>query len=271
MDTYGFQGLLRILEKGEAGRMKGVVGIIPARYNSTRLPGKPLLDIGGKTMIQWVAERAKKSSKLSNIIVATDDKRIFDCVRDFGCDAVMTPVEISSGTDRVAFVAETLDINLVVSLQGDEPFIEPQEIDLVVEILQKDSDSVMGTLVKRLTSVDELLSPNTAKVVVDENRNALYFSRSPVPFFRDKDNHNEWLQGQLYYKHIGIYSFRKDFLLKFSGWEPTPLEKTEKLEQLRVLEKGYRIKVAVTNSNSMCIDTQEDLQRARQYVEKIKY
>jgi len=245
---------------------KTIIGVIPARYNSSRLPGKPLVDIGGKPMIQWVAERAARAVLISRVIVATDDRRIFETVKKFGCEAVMTPSTFSSGTDRVAFVAKDIDAEIVVNIQGDEPFIEPEEIDLVARILVDDKEAVVGTLVKKITRIEELKSFNTAKVVIDEKNNAIYFSRSPIPFFRDKDNFEDWIKKHKYYKHVGIYSFRKDFLLQYAQWEPTALEKVEKLEQLRVLEKGYRIKVAETEFEPVCVDTPEDLEKVQRFV-----
>jgi 3-deoxy-manno-octulosonate cytidylyltransferase (CMP-KDO synthetase) len=243
------------------------IGIIPARFDSSRLPGKPLADIGGKPMIQWVIERAHRAQLLSSVIVATDDQNIFKQVQSFGTDAVMTPKSIASGTDRVAHVARELDGDILVNIQVDEPFIEPQEIDLVARILMEDSQAVMGTLIKQIRNIEELTSPNTAKVVVDNQNNALYFSRSPIPFSRDNIDYENWLQNQPYYKHIGIYSYRKAFLLQYSQWESTPLENVEKLEQLRVLENGYRIKVAETEFDTVCVDTPEDLIKVRQMVD----
>ena len=219
-------------------------------------------------MIQWVAERAASSTLISRVIVATDDKRIFDTVKKFGCEVVMTPVAISSGTDRVAFVAKNLDAEIIVNIQGDEPFIEPEEIDLVAKILLDDNGAVVGTLVKKITNVEELESPNTAKVVVDGENNAIYFSRSPIPFFRDENNFEDWIEKHTYYKHVGIYSFRRDFLLQYTQWGVTALEKVEKLEQLRILEKGYKIKVAVTDFEPICVDTPEDVEKVQRFIDE---
>jgi 3-deoxy-manno-octulosonate cytidylyltransferase (CMP-KDO synthetase) len=243
--------------------MEEVVGVIPARYNSTRLPGKPLADIGGKPMIQWVWEQVRKSRCLSRLIVATDDERIEETVLGFGGVCVMTPGHLKSGTDRVAWAARPFSEEIVVNIQGDEPFIEPANIDLVAGILLDNPDAVMGTLVKKLTDYRELISPNTAKVVMNSDMNAMYFSRSPVPFYRDGTEPSEWPGKAPYYKQIGIYSYRRDFLQQFAGWEATPLEKAEKLEQLRVLERGFSIQVAETFSESICVDTPEDLETAR--------
>jgi len=246
--------------------MARAVGIIPARYGSTRLPGKPLIDLAGKPMIQWVLENAKKASSLIDVFVATDHSRIFQKVKEMGCEAFMTPSELSSGTDRIAFVAKEIDAEIVVNIQGDEPFLHPEDIDRVVHLLEEDPVPSVGTLVKRIQRKEEWESPNTAKVVVDENGYALYFSRSPIPFFRDGKAKDMFSQYALY-KHVGIYSYRKDFLLQFAQWSPTPLEQIEKLEQLRVLQKGYRIKTAETPFDPICVDTPEDVARVREWIQ----
>ncbi len=252
--------------KGKTKESVAAIGIIPARFDSSRLPGKPLVDIGGKPMVQWVFERACRAQWLSRVLVATDDQSIFREVQAFGADVVMTPKDIASGTDRIAHIAQNLEGDIFVNIQVDEPFIEPKEIDLVARILIEDNQAVMGTLAKRIKNIEELTSPNTAKVVVDKQSYALYFSRSPIPFYRDKKDYEKWIQDAVYYKHIGIYSYRKAFLLQYSQWESTPLENTEKLEQLRALENGYRIKVAETEFDTICVDTPEDLIRVRQLV-----
>ena len=245
---------------------KEIIGIIPVRYESSRFPGKPLADICGKPMVQRVYERSCQASMLSTVLVATDDVRIFKIVESFGGEAVMTPKAIPSGSDRVAFVAKGQNADIVVNIQGDEPFIEPQEIDSVAQILLNDESAMMGTLVKRITRVEELTNPNTAKVVIDSNGYALYFSRSPIPNCRDSIDSSKWIQNHVYYKHVGIYSYRKSFLMDYCQWEPTPLETIEKLEQLRALEQGVKIKVAETSTEPVCVDTPEDLERVRQMV-----
>jgi len=222
-------------------------------------------------MIQWVVERVREASLISRVLVATDDRRIYDCVCGFGAEGVMTPVEIPSGTDRVAFAAKDLDVDIVVNIQGDEPFIEPEEVDQAVRLLIENDQAVMGTLVKKITRSEELESPNTAKVVLNQQNEAIYFSRSPIPFCRDIDARNDWMMSQPYYKHVGIYSYRKTFLIRFAGWRPTPLEQIEMLEQLRVLEKGYSIQVAETHFEPMCVDTPEDLERARQLAKEKRF
>jgi 3-deoxy-manno-octulosonate cytidylyltransferase (CMP-KDO synthetase) len=245
---------------------KEIIGVIPVRYGSSRFPGKPLADICGKPMIQRVYERSCQASMLSTVLVATDDVRIFKIVESFGGEAVMTPKAIPSGTDRVAFVAKGHNADIVVNIQGDEPFIEPKEIDSVAQILLDDESAMMGTLVKRITRIEELTSPNTAKVIIDQNGYALYFSRSPIPNYRDNADYSEWIQNHTYYKHVGIYSYRKSFLMDYSRWEPTPLEMIEKLEQLRALERGFKIKVAETSAEPVCVDTPKDLERVRQMI-----
>ena len=239
------------------------IGVIPARYQSSRLPGKPLVMIGDKPMIQHVCERAIQAESLSEVWVATDDERILNTVQKFGGRAVMTSPTCVSGTDRVAEAAQNMEADIVVNIQGDEPFIHPKEIDLAAQILMTDPEAVVGTLMKRIFHTEDLISRNTAKVVVNEQGYALYFSRQPIPFYRDIEEPGEWLKMHAYYKHIGIYSYRKDFLHEMTRWPPTSLEKSEKLEQLRVLERGGRIKVAETDSESICVDTPDDLERAQ--------
>lgn len=240
-----------------------VIGIIPARYDSTRLPGKPLVDIGGKPMIQRVWERVQGSKHTDKIIIATDDKRIFDTVKQFTSDVIMTPKELASGTDRVAYAANNYTADIIINIQGDEPFITSDEIDQVAEILINDPEPVMGTLVKKIKTADELYSPHTAKVVIDKKGYAIYFSRSPIPYNRVSSDSKEWLHYGTYYKHIGIYSYRKKYLEELTAYTPTMLENIEKLEQLRVLENGDRIKTAVTDYESQSVDTEEDLKKAR--------
>lgn len=240
-------------------------GVIPARYGSTRLPGKPLADIGGKPMIVRVYEQAMKSKSLSEVLVATDDERIADAVEQAGGTAIMTGKECESGTDRAAWVMKNREADYVVNIQGDEPFIQPEDIDLAASVLTGDADAHMGTLVKRITSPAELRDPSVAKVTVDKRMRALYFSRSPVPFCRSEPDVDRWPGCSHYYKHIGIYSYTRDFLLQFSDMDPSSLEKAEKLEQLRALENGYTIKVAETHNDHFSIDTPDDLRRAQAY------
>lgn len=240
-----------------------VVAIIPARYGSQRLPAKPLADICGKPMVQWVYERTAKAMLINAVLVATDDERIASVVRGFRGHAVMTPESLRTGTDRIAYVARSLpDANIVVNVQGDEPLIEPAMIDEAVEPLIHDSSINVGTLVKRIESDTDLSTPGIVKVVVDREGDGMYFSRSAIPFGRDHQQ-NEWLSHHTYYKHIGLYVFRREFLNTFAEMAETPLEQTEKLEQLRILENGYKIRCTVTSFDSVPVDTQEDLERVR--------
>ena len=238
-----------------------VVGVIPARYASQRLPAKPLLDLLGKTMVQRVYEQAKKARRLNQVIVATDDERIAGAVRSFGGEVIITPREIKSGSDRVAAVAARNDGDIFLNIQGDEPLIAPQMIDQAAAILIDDSHALVGTLAKRIESYEELLNPGIVKVVVDKNSCALYFSRSIIPFIRDEQESSKWLAKRTFYKHIGLYVFRKDFLLEFARMPESSLEQSEKLEQLRILENGYKIKVGFTEHDSIPIDTLADANR----------
>ena len=241
-----------------------IIGIIPARYKSTRLEGKPLADIDGKPMIQHVYERASKSKKLDDLLVATDDQRIIDAVNKFGGKAVLTSEKHPSGSDRVAEVAKKLDADIVVNVQGDEPFINPEMIDEVVEPFENKS-LLMATLMHEVLDESDFENPNVVKVVVDREGFALYFSRSLIPYPRNRIDFHV-------YEHIGLYSYRKDFLLKLTKLPPTPLERIESLEQLRALENGYKIKVILTRKEyiPLSIDTEEDLKKAREYIKKSK-
>jgi 3-deoxy-manno-octulosonate cytidylyltransferase (CMP-KDO synthetase) len=242
--------------------MTKAVAIIPARYNALRLPGKPLAEIGGKPMIQHVFEQASKARHISEVIVATDDERIDSAVKAFGGRCVMTSPELQSGTDRVAAAAKIVsDGDIIVNIQGDEPLIVPEMIDAAVAVVAESSAPV-GTLIKQIERETELFNPNIVKVAIGNDGNCLYFSRSPIPFGRDHAQ-REWLSAQIYYKHIGLYVFRRQFLLQYSTLEQTPLEKTEKLEQLRILEHGFRIRAAVTVYDSIPVDTADDLETVR--------
>lgn len=248
-----------------------ITAIIPARYGSTRFEGKALADICGKPMIQHVYERTVRSTTVSDVIVATDDERIAAAVRKFGGRVEMTSTGHETGTDRLAEVASRIDSDIIVNVQGDEPLIEPAMIDEAVEPLLSDQSVVMSTLKSRIKTLHDFLSPNVVKVVTDWEGYALYFSRSPLPNFRDKWNDlkdEKFSSGKLLcYKHIGLYVYRRDFLLQFSQMSPTYLELAEKLEQLRVLENGYRIKVVETSHESIGVDTVADLAAV---VEKLK-
>lgn len=243
-----------------------VVGIIPARYASTRFPGKPLALIKGKPMIQRVYEQALKS-KLDAVVIATDDVRIADAVMDFGGQYVMTSPNHRSGTDRCC---EALDLlktkyDAVVNIQGDEPFIDPKQIDLLVDLIVRD-DTPLASLAKRIDDADELFSPNAVKVVVNQEGNAMYFSRNPIPFMRNVDR-DEWLAKGRFYKHIGIYAYKADVLRQVARMEPSALEQAESLEQLRWLENGLAIRMALSDAENISIDTPDDLHRAEQYAQ----
>ena len=241
-----------------------IIGIIPARYASTRLPAKPIVDICGKPMIQRVYEQARQSKLINRLIVATDDERIAVVVRKFGGEVTLTPLDIRSGSDRVAYVAGSLsEADIVVNVQGDEPLIVPEMIDQAIRPLVDDPSIPVGTLVKKIDSSGELLNPGIVKVVIDDGGFAMYFSRSPIPFARDVTRMEEWHGRHQYYKHIGLYVYRRSFLLEFAGWDESPLERAEKLEQLRILEHGYRIKAAVTTFDSIPVDTAEDVERVK--------
>jgi 3-deoxy-manno-octulosonate cytidylyltransferase (CMP-KDO synthetase) len=240
-----------------------VTAVIPARYASTRFPGKPLAELMGKPMIQWVVERTAASTLIDRVLVATDDERIARVVRDFGGEVVMTRADHATGTDRLAEVAEGLESELIVNVQGDEPLIAPVMIDEAVAPLRADPTIVMGTLMTPLLSTQEYEDPNVVKVVVDRRGFALYFSRAPIPHPRDAAIDDVTWANFPACRHIGLYVYRRDFLLTFPKLAPTPLEELEKLEQLRALEHGYAIRVARTAHTSQGVDTPEDLARVR--------
>jgi 3-deoxy-manno-octulosonate cytidylyltransferase (CMP-KDO synthetase) len=238
-----------------------ILGVIPARFNSTRLPGKALVNIGNKPMVLHVLERAKRADCLTQIVVATDDERIFDVVTTAGGHAAMTSDRHPSGTDRCAEALEKYEeqFDAVINIQGDEPFIHPEQIDLVGELLAEGAD--IATLVKSIENEDELFSPNTVKAAVSRTGQALYFSRHPIPYYRNAPQ-KEWIQHGAYYKHIGIYGYRRDVLKALTKLMVSPLELSESLEQLRWLDHGYKIQTAVTHYESIGVDTPEDLKLA---------
>ena len=239
------------------------IGIIPARYQSTRFPGKPLVIIDNKPMIQWVYENVEKA--VNEVWVATDDERIFNAVERFGGKAVETLSTHQSGTDRCAEaaikIAEKTDFDVVINVQGDEPFIQPRQIELLKSCFSTDAD--IATLIKRIERNEELFNPNRPKVVTDNQQNALYFSRSTIPFVRGSET-EDWLSAQIFWAHIGMYAYKADVLQKISKLKQSILEKAESLEQLRWLENGFKIKTAVTEHQSIGIDTPEDLIQALQ-------
>tara|TARA_B110000046_G_C12985697_1_gene395510 strand:- start:526 stop:1272 length:747 start_codon:yes stop_codon:yes gene_type:complete len=234
-----------------------VLGIIPSRYESTRFPGKSLVDIMGKTMIQRVYEQAKKSKKLDDLVVATDDQRIFAEVKRFGGSVVMTAKHHKNGTERCLEVAQSLNPQFVVNIQGDEPFIHPDQIDSLCTVISVDTDLV--TLIKRIKDPEDLENSNLVKVVTSLDDHALYFSRSPIPFDRSLIKAPTLPMNKIFWKHIGIYAYRTEVLSQIVKLKESALEKMESLEQLRWLENGYKIKTAETHFESMGIDTPEDL------------
>ncbi len=239
-----------------------ILGVIPARYASTRFPGKPLADIKGKPMIQRVYEQAKKCKLLNEVIVATDDKRIEAAVKKFKGKVVMTSDKHESGTDRCHEALKKYGgkFDAVINIQGDEPFIHPEQISKVANCF-KDKNVQLATLAMKLDSIHELTNHNTIKVIINKRKEAIYFSRTAIPYYRGED-FTEWLKMHTYYKHIGIYGYRTDILAQVTNLERSSLEIAESLEQLRWLENGYKIAVEVTNMESYSIDTPEDLKKA---------
>ena len=238
-----------------------VIGVIPARYGSTRFPGKPLAEIAGRPMIEHVYRRATQAARLTRVVVATDDRRIEEAVRAFGGEAVMTSADHPTGTDRVAEAASGLDAGYFVNIQGDEPLIDPAHIDLCADGLL--SGESMITLVARISSTDDLFNPNVAKVVVGLDGHAIYFSRSPIPFpgkYLDKGTDID-LDSSTYLRHIGLYGYTRSCLERLASSGPCRLEEIESLEQLRALAIGISIKVAVVESTSPCVDVPEDIRR----------
>lgn len=251
-----------------------VVAIIPVRYGSTRFPGKPLATIGGKPMVQHVYENVSRTPGLDRVLVATDDRRILATVKDFGGEVVLTSRSHPSGTDRLAEVARKIKAEWVVNVQGDLPFVQPQTILRTLRPLCRDRTISMGTARTPIYQKEEWLNPNVVKVVTDARGFALYFSRAPIPYIREPsgdancflptaDSQGVKIWG---HRHVGVYVFRRDFLLKFSRLRPTPLEGSEGLEQLRALSYGYRIRVADVEEPSVEVDTPEDLKKAEEYL-----
>jgi len=239
-----------------------VLGVIPARFGSVRFPGKPLAEISGKTLIQRTFENAKRCTLFGEIVVATDDERIAEHVASFGGKAIMTSEECPTGTERIAEAVGKGgfdDVEIVVNVQGDEPTLEPQVIERVITELANDPKAVMSTVVVKIQSEEEANDHHVVKCVIDEDSHALYFSRALIPSGKT----GKWREDFTYYKHIGLYGFRREFLLRYSDLEPTPLQKAEDLEQLKVLEHGHKIKVAIVDSEAIGVDTPEDLQKLK--------
>lgn len=257
-----------------------IIGIIPSRYASSRFPGKPLALIAGKSLIERVWRQAKKSRLLSEVIIATDDKRIQTAAEAFGAKVVMTSKKCKSGTDRLAEAARKAAKNarVIINIQGDEPVISPGLIDSVARCFIKDAKLAAVTAAYPVIDKNEFNSPNVVKVVLDSKKNALYFSRYPVPFLRIATEHQRGSAASLechkrrpnlpvlHYKHIGIYGYKRCFLLKFSGWRQSPLERTEQLEQLRLLENGERLKVVISNTDSFGVDVPADIKKIERII-----
>ena len=242
-----------------------VIGVIPARYGSSRFPGKVLADLAGKPMIQWVYEQVLKSKTLDQLFIATDDTRVLKAVEEFGGNTVMTKIDHQSGTDRIAEAVQKIETDIVVNIQGDQPLLDPKMIDEAVQPMLEDTTIQMSTI-KTKISEEDYNDPAVVKVVVDENDFALYFSRSLIPYSRDNVAANV-------YEHVGLYVYRKEFLLKISKLPQTYLEKVEMLEQLRVMEKGYKIKVVETKSKQaagVSVDTPEDFAKVEKMVREMK-
>jgi 3-deoxy-manno-octulosonate cytidylyltransferase (CMP-KDO synthetase) len=236
------------------------LGIIPARYASTRFPGKPLIDIAGKSMIQRVYEQACSSSSLDKVVIATDDERIINEVKRFGGEFALTRNDHQSGTDRCAEVAEKFPgFAVIINIQGDEPYIDPVQIDLLSSCF-KDPEVKLATLVKNIRDEEELFNQNIPKVVLNHRQQAIYFSRHTIPFLRNITQEN-WLKSHQFYKHIGIYGYTVETLLQITRLKPSSLELAESLEQLRWIENGYEIQTRITDMESIAVDTPEDLEK----------
>lgn len=260
------------MDPTESNPQQIAVAIVPARYDSTRLPGKPLLPIAGKPLVVWVAERASSAHTVSRVIVATDDSRILDAARAAGFEAMMTRADHASGSDRVAEVARGIDAGIIVNVQGDEPLIEPETIDRAVNALRSDREALMATTCEMIETAADVLSRSVVKVVVDNKGRALAFSRNPIPFPNQAVGQHGSIEAALrnepallfsFRKHTGLYAYRREFLLEFTGWPLSASEKAESLEQLRALERGVTIKVVEAAALSMGVDTIEDLERVR--------
>lgn len=239
-----------------------VIGVIPARYASVRFEGKVLADLGGKPVIQHVWENAKKARVLDDLVVASDDERIYKAVFDFGGKAVMTARAHTSGTERIAEVVSDVDVKIVVNIQGDEPLVHPSMIDDAVYALLANPEEHAATIMKRIDHEEEIADANVVKVVVTKKGYALYFSRCPIPFVREEEPGM-----RVHYKHIGLYAYTKDFLFTYKNLPPSKLEKLERLEQLRILENGFPIRVLETKHETIGIDTRDDLEKVRRWLQ----
>jgi 3-deoxy-manno-octulosonate cytidylyltransferase (CMP-KDO synthetase) len=239
-----------------------VIGVIPARYSSTRFEGKVLVDILGKPMLQHVWERAKQSRMLDDVIIACDHEMVAAAAKGFGAKVILTSKNHVSGSDRIIEVVNPLDVKIIINIQGDEPLVHPMMIDSIARTLLDDKKLTMATIMKKIEDPKDIIDPNVVKVVVDKFNFAMYFSRSPIPHLAA----NSEIKEPVYYKHIGLYGYTKDFLFTFKNLPVSGLEKIEKLEQLRVLEEGFRIKVIETKHDTIGVDTPEDLEKVRVYM-----
>jgi len=242
-----------------------VLAVIPARFASTRFPGKIIAPLAGKPLVQHVYERTLRARHVNDALVATDDPKVVQALQPFGTKVLMTRADHISGTDRIAEVAAQVDADVLVNVQGDEPLIEPDTIDDAIAPLLDDPRLPMATARHRITQPDQINNPNVVKVVCDEQGRALYFSRSPIPYIRDEQDRTP--SPDCYWQHIGLYVYRREFVMKYAKMPQTPLEKLEKLEQLRVLENGYPIAVVTTTYHCIGVDTQADLEHVRKLLE----
>ena len=242
------------------------IGVIPARFASTRFPAKVLANIAGKPMVRHVWEKASLCKELDEVLIACDHPEVFKAAQNFKARVVMTDPKHPSGSDRIAEAVKDLNVDIVINIQGDEPFFNPLAIDALAVLLKQDTKVLMGTVIKPITDEADIANPNVVKCVVDDQGFALYFSRSPIPYHRNKNTSWETKN----YKHLGLYAYRKDFLTEFTHWPKGALESIEELEQLRVLERGVKIKTTVTTHESMAVDTPQDLQKAIIWFDKLK-
>jgi len=241
-----------------------VIGVIPARYSSSRFPGKVLAEILGKPILQYTWERAHQALTLEDLIIACDDERVAKAAENFGAKVIFTAKAHACGTDRIAEVVNPLDVRIVINIQADEPLIHPKMIDTLAQTLLDDPSLNMATLIKRIEDPKLINDPNVVKAVIDKNNFVLYFSRAPIPY----QAKNSSVKSPIYYKHIGLYGYTKDFLFIYKNLAPSQLEKTESLEQLRVLEEGFRIKAVETEYDTIGVDTPEDLEKVKAILEK---
>ena len=238
------------------------IGVIPARYASTRFPAKVLAAINGMPMIEHVWRRCRQCRQLDDVLIACDDARVLNAANTFGAKAVMTDPAHPSGSDRIAQAVKDLDVDIVVNIQGDEPFIDPATVDSLVSALKNDAACQMGTVVQEIMDERDFTNPNVVKCVLDTDGYALYFSRAPIPYNRNAQKPT----GLKLYKHLGLYAYRRAFLLQFTSWPKSVLENTEQLEQLRALEHGVRIKTVLTKAESVAVDTPDDLHIAEEFL-----